>query len=334
MIALALSALAGLSISALTSWIVVRAGVLDHPNARSAHTQPTPRGGGLAIMSGLGAGALVFAMMGEPGSDWTAILGASLAAGALGLADDLLALNAKEKFGILLGIAFAAAIAIGPVTQIDLGIYDLPIGYWVGIAGSALWIFTVINAINFMDGSDGLIVAALFPAGLGLSLITGDMMGVLLGVSLLGFAAWNKPRARLFLGDVGSLFVGAIFACTALAAVNETGEISVWIAPLLILPLLADVLLTLAAKLKAGKRLAEAHRSHAYQLRLRMTTSHSAVAGFFGFAAVILVIVGFGAVRFGGIAPLATFVAIVGVLTWYQYRIRSRAKAAGLDLNE
>ena len=310
------------------------AGVLDHPNARSSHARPTPRGGGLAVMAGVGMGALAISLAGAPGGDWMAILGAALAAGALGLADDLWAFGAKEKFAILLAIALAAAFAIGPVVAIDLGPIYLPLGYWVGIGGSALWIFTVVNAVNFMDGSDGLIAAALIPAGIGLSLISGDAMGYLLAASLIGFLVWNRPPASLFLGDVGSLFVGALFACAALSGVNGEGEASVWIAPLLVLPLLVDVLLTLAGKLKAGKRLSEAHRSHAYQLRLRMGTSHLAVAVFFGFVGLMIALAAFSAARIGGFAPLLAFVLLTGVLAVFQIRIRALAKATGLDLAE
>lgn len=315
-------------------FLVMRAGVLDHPNGRSSHDRPTPRSGGLAVMAGVGLGMFLVAVATPADQDWIAVLGAALAAGALGLADDLFALGAREKFAILLAIALAAAFAIGPVTVLDFGLFDLPVGYWIGIGGSALWIFTVANAVNFMDGSDGLIAAALIPAGAGLGLVSGDMTGFLLAASLAGFLVWNRPRAKLFLGDAGSLFAGTLFACAALAAVKEAGSVSVWIAPLLILPLLADVLLTLAAKLKAGKRLAEPHRSHAYQLRLRMGAGHFPVAGFFALAGMVIAIAAFAAERIGGAAPVLVFVLMTAALSYYQVHVRKRAKAKGLDLQE
>lgn len=314
--------------------LVIRAGVLDHPNARSSHDRPTPRGGGLAVMAGVGTGALLLALTGQVSVDWVPVLGAAIAAGALGLADDLFALGAREKFAILLAVSLAAAFAIGPVTVLDFGPVGLRLGYWIGIAGSALWIFTAANAINFMDGSDGLVTAALIPAGAGLSLVSGDMTGFLLAASMAGFAYWNRPRAKLFLGDAGSLFAGTLFAGAALAAVNGPGGVSVWIAPLLILPLLADVLLTLAAKLKAGKRLSEAHRSHAYQLRLRMGESHLPVAAFFAFSGLMIALAAFSASRIGGAAPFLTFILMTAVFSWYQLRVRARAKTTGLDLTE
>ncbi|MEE2567477.1 hypothetical protein [Hyphobacterium marinum] len=321
--------------TALTSGVlVIRAGVLDHPNARSSHERPTPRGGGLAVMAGVGLGGLLLALTGQAGLDLVPVLGAALAAGALGLADDLFALGAKEKFAILLAISLSAAFAIGPVTVLDFGPVGLPLGYWIGIGGSALWIFTAANAVNFMDGSDGLIAAALIPASVGLGLVSGEMTGFLLAASMAGFLYWNRPRAKLFLGDAGSLFAGTLFASAALAAVNGPGGVSVWIAPLLVLPLLADVLLTLAAKLRAKKRLSEAHRSHAYQLRLRMGESHLPVAAFFAFSGLMIALASFSASRIGGVAPILTFLVMTATFSWYQVRVRARAKASGLDLTE
>ena len=113
-----------------------------------------------------------------------------------------------------------------------------------------LWVFVAANAVNFMDGSDGLIVAIFVPVGLALGLTgegAGGYAGYALAAGLAGFATFNVPRAFLFLGDVGSLAIGGVFAAIALQLIETPGE--VWLYPLLILPVLGDVLLTLGAAL-------------------------------------------------------------------------------------
>ena len=278
-----LPVLTGFAIALLMCAAVRHAGILDHPNARSSHRTPTPRGGGLGAMAGLFAGLCLLPVAAPADSAALAgIAAGGAAAAALGLGDDLFVLGERLKFVLLSVIALAVAAMAGPVT--DLG---LPLPWLVGLAGSALWVFTLANAVNFMDGSDGLLVACLVPAALVLAVLDG-MTGptaaasLVLAAAVAGFGVFNlpllAPRGRLFCGDVGSLGLAVIWAGLALhwAAAAPSG--SVFLVPLPVLPLLGDVLLTLAARARAGQSLFTAHRAHAYQLLIRMGHSHARIA--------------------------------------------------------
>lgn len=277
----------GLLVAFLVSLIVARlvmaAGILDHPNDRSSHSAPTPRGGGLGILAGTMAG-WAFVPVASPAEAATlsgiAICG--MLAGGLGLLDDLFILSERLKFLVLLALSLAVCVMAEPV--VTLGAGDMP--FLLGLAGSALFVFTTVNAVNFMDGSDGLILACLVPAALALGILAGTPVPWILAASLAGLAVWNAPlvrsRGRLFGGDVGALGAAMLVAGLALDWAGEAGGGSAWLAALLLLPLLGDVLLTMAARVRAGRSPFVAHRAHAYQLLIRTGTSHRVVALIWG----------------------------------------------------
>lgn len=329
-----LPAVSAFLVALAVAGLVLRAGILDHPNARSSHARPTPRGGGLGAVAGLFAGiALVpLAAPAEAAALAGVLVCGGLAAG-LGLIDDLFTLSERLKFAALLAISLAVALVAGPVTELGL-----PLHWSLGLAGSVLWVFTTANAVNFMDGSDGLLAVVLIPASLALAAMGGEGVapaGLVLAAALAGFAVWNMPfpgpRGRMFCGDVGSLGIAVIWAGLALrwAAVGETG--TVFLAPLLVMPLLGDVLLTMAARVKAGRSPFVAHRAHAYQLLIRMGRSHAAVAAIWGamsLACGALALIGAAGPVWLKLAVLATGAA---GFTLYHRQVRKQAKAAGLD---
>lgn len=325
------------AIAMLIAAMAMQAGILDHPNERSNHASPTPRGGGLGILAGFYAALAIvtFSAPGEAAAVAGIVLCGGLAAG-MGLLDDLFTLSETVKFIALVVLSTALAAMAGPVT--DLG-FALP--WSLGLAGSALWIFTLANAVNFMDGSDGLMAAALIPAALALAAMgEGDLMlaSVSLAFALAGFAVFNAPvlapRGQVFAGDVGSLGAAVMFAGLALywAATGPDG--SVFLAPLLVLPLLGDVLLTMAARARAGRRLFSAHRAHAYQLLIRMEWSHRRVA--LVWAALSLACGALALIGAAGPAWLKFAVLVVGVagFTVFHRIVRKRAAAAGLDITQ
>jgi len=333
MIALALAFIGSLIVADM----IRRAGIIDIPNERSNHTNPTPRGGGLGIVVGFCAG--LFWLADFPPAVSAALAGITLMAGLaalMGLIDDCLTLGAKSRFIALIALSLAVSIITGPVT--DMG-YQIP---WIlGLLGSALWVFTTANAVNFMDGSDGLMVAALIPASLALGFMgEGPVMvsSFVFAASLAGFAVWNAPllgkRGRVFAGDVGSLGAAFLFAGLALYWVSLSPSGSVWLAPVLIMPLLADVLLTMAARFRAKRKLFIAHRAHAYQLMIRMGSSHAQVACVW--AALSL---GFGVLALIGHAgPMwakpAVFLIAIAIAMILHRIVRNKARAAGLDVTE
>jgi UDP-N-acetylmuramyl pentapeptide phosphotransferase/UDP-N-acetylglucosamine-1-phosphate transferase len=317
------------------SWMVRHAGILDHPNARSSHSRPTPRGGGLGVLAGLGGGLLITALI-APVSGLQPTLIAALGFSLLGLADDLLALGSRLKFAIMAVLGAGLVVLTGPVESLGIT-NEIAIGLpWViGLAGSVLWVFVVVNAVNFMDGSDGLIVWSAIPAALGLYFLgegAVSVTGLMLAAGLAGFAVFNVPKASLFLGDVGSLAIGGVLAIASLQAISSAGDI--WLYPLLILPLLADVLLTLVHKLRHRIGFLSPHRTHAYQLLVRMGVAHWKVAMGYGAVALFCLVLALVTAHLPAGAPFAAFAGMVAVITLVHTLIRRRARLAGLDMSQ
>ncbi|MBE7201271.1 MAG: glycosyl transferase [Parafilimonas terrae] len=238
---------------------------LARPNARSSHTVPTPQGGGIAVVTALVtiSGLLIAApeIGGRP--DWVWLAGCTLALAVLGAVDDVRPLPAGLRL-------VAQAVAVGLlVWHLDGRLLPgLPLWLERGLALVAgLWF---VNLTNFMDGLDWMIVAEIVPVSGALLLfgLAGHLppLPTLVAASLLGavlgFAPFNRPVARLFLGDVGALPIGLVTAWL-LWHLAVAGSL----AAALLLPLtyLADASLTLAARARRRERIWEAHRSHFYQ---------------------------------------------------------------------
>jgi len=293
---LALACLAALLGSTLLCRMMMAAGVSDPPNeARKAHTAPTPTSGGLAIAA---AFALTLAWLVSalsvswgprlaPTGGWSLlwVLVGALAALGVGAVDDVRPLGPRIKFllsavGALVFAAFVAHaryFSFGPGVAAD-------VGWVVAVLGSALWIFTLVNSVNFMDGANGLAMGSVAVGLLGLAAVAGvsgvwqALAAALLGAAaLVGFLVWNFPRGRLFAGDAGALFAGTLAALTALVVVQE-GAVSPAVPPLLFFPLLADVLLTLLWRVRQRRDWLRPHADHLFQIALRAGWSHRRVA--------------------------------------------------------
>ncbi len=214
------SFLSTFSVKRLAEWI----GCIDHPGERKLHTVATPRLGGLSIVLGF-ALPLLSLMLQEKGAMLVqknvSYLFAVLLAGsviiALGVYDDLFGANAVKKFTVQI---FAAVALIGfgfRFEQISPAGVNLHLGFWLGSTLTLIWVVGVINAVNFIDGMDGLATIVTFTIAAAfctLSYFRGDMFSlvimVALGGSLLGFFPWNRPPAKIFMGDTGSLFIGLL----------------------------------------------------------------------------------------------------------------------------
>lgn len=244
---------------------------LARPNARSSHRVPTPQGGGIAVFgAAIAVGAYAFLTQAPADAAANPLLHAVLAATLIlaitGAVDDLRPLPAWPRLAL-------QALAVGLViVALEPGLRLLPdaiplVAERALIAVALLWF---VNLVNFMDGLDWISVAGLAPALAvlagwgaqgGLALEPTLVAAVLLG-GLLGFALFNKPVAKLFLGDVGSLPLGLVTGWL-LIELAGTGHL----AAALLLPLYhaSDASWTLLRRLACGERVWEAHRSHAYQ---------------------------------------------------------------------
>ena len=177
---------------------------------------------------------------------------------------------------------------------------------WLGTAGTVAWILFATNAMNFIDGLNGLASGVSACAAAILAVIAAAYGGwfvyfasLLLVAGLLGFLPFNFPRARIFMGDVGSQFCGFLLAVLAVAAGRfETVELSVVLVPMLLAGVLFDVAFTLLRRAWAGDRLTQAHRSHLYQVAHRS-----------GMSAVAVTLLHWGFAVWGGICCLAFIAA-------------------------
>ena len=258
------AALSALLILALGPWL--RRYALARPNARSSHVVPTPQGGGIAIIAAtlLVAGIGLFATGQGLGWEAAILVLATLALAAVGAIDDVRPLRPSLRLVIqaaaVSAVVFAAGGQLFP---------SIPLGLERGleiIAG--LWF---VNLVNFTDGLDWMTVAGMVPvtatlllfghAGF-LPVLPALFAAALLG-GLLGFAPFNRPVARLFMGDVGSLPIGLIVAWLLYRLALEGGLTAAVLLPLY--PV-ADATLTLLWRLRRGEKVWQAHRSHFYQV--------------------------------------------------------------------
>jgi UDP-N-acetylmuramyl pentapeptide phosphotransferase/UDP-N-acetylglucosamine-1-phosphate transferase len=266
---------AALAAAAVLSFALVRALIpfllrvaLSPPNARSSHRAPTPQGGGLAVAAATILVSLAAGLASGPES--LAPLGAVCAAAAflsaLGALDDARPLPPLPR---LAGHALAAALALTALPEPLIP--ALP--YWIERVALLLALVWIVNLTNFMDGIDWMTVAEIVPVTAALLLLgsLGALPGgaialsaALLGATL-GFAPWNRPVARLFLGDAGSLPIGLVLGILLIALAGR-GH---WAAALL-LPLyyIGDATATLLLRLARGERPWQAHRDHFYQRAL------------------------------------------------------------------
>ncbi|MCC6201623.1 MAG: glycosyltransferase family 4 protein [Gammaproteobacteria bacterium] len=264
--------------------------MLDRPKARSGHSRPIPRGGGIAIVATVLVGTLAIYCYGWlPGRVALALVAGGAAIALLGWHDDRQELSATWRLLVQTLIAGFAVAMLGGLATLDLGFRHLSLG----LAGAALALVTfvwLINLYNFMDGSDGLAGVQAIGAGIaGASLaFTHDAPG-LGAVALLvvaasgGFLVWNWSPARIFMGDVGSCFLGYTFALLTFAGERTAALPALtWMLPLAVF--VGDATLTLSGRYLRGARCTEAHREHAYQRLLDAGYSPRIVA--LGLAAI------------------------------------------------
>jgi UDP-N-acetylmuramyl pentapeptide phosphotransferase/UDP-N-acetylglucosamine-1-phosphate transferase len=318
--------------------IVMALGVLDRPTeARKSevHKTPVPTSGGIGFALAAIFAAQIFSGW-RPDRTVMAIEAGGLAALLIGIYDDRFHLKAMVKMALLL------AACIGLVwfdIRVDALVprpgVVLPLTIVGGGVGSALWLVVVINAVNFMDGANGLSMgmAAIASAGLSaccafanawdLALVAAALSG-----GIAGFLAWNIP-GKLFAGDAGALFAGAMLGAISLALVRLRPD-WMFVPPTLMLPWLTDVLLTLVWRARHRKPLFSAHRDHVYQIAMKAGLKHwqvSLVHAVWALNAAILAIVG---AAYGGWAPLAVFLVLLAVSAWVHVKVRRSGERAGL----
>ena len=319
----------GLFTSIAVTGFMVFAGLGDTPNGRSNHQSVTPTAGGVGLIAAFGVCALALGLMHSfllpyfP-PNFPQVLSLIFAMGLLGLCDDIFQLSAKLKFGIMIILSGAGALSVGFPLAFPLVGSSIAIPSIIGFLGASLWIFVVVNAVNFMDGANGLvtnmlIIAAFVLAVVGLS--SGSVLSVFLcGVlvaAFLGFLPYNlRRKASVFLGDTGSLLAGFVFALASLSVTNiSVGGTLLFLGPLLILPLLTDVLLTLASRAKRKQNLLTGHRDHIYQRLIAAGLSHMQVTWIYSILGLVFANISIFAVQSGRIASPVFFAINIAVMS-------------------
>ena len=257
--------------------------LLDQPNARSSHSQPTPRGGGVAFVLVAAAASAIgwfgSAFSGQPGLAGSLLAMVALPLLALPLAvvgflDDRHNLTASLRYGVQLATALLL-ILVSPL--------PLP---WLALPLLLIAVTAVINFTNFMDGLDGLVAGCMAVAicALIIALAAPWPLWALVG-ALLGFLLWNWSPAKVFMGDVGSTFLGSVFAGLVLQAPSWPEALGLL---LVATPLLGDAFLCVPRRLLAGQRVFQAHRLHLFQRLHQAGWPHSHVSSLYIVATSVL----------------------------------------------
>jgi UDP-GlcNAc:undecaprenyl-phosphate GlcNAc-1-phosphate transferase len=332
--------LALLSAAIVRLMIAVR--VMDRPDARKAHDRPTPKGGGVGVVVAFLVGITVlyqfaeFARLADP--YFRGVIEASVAIAVVAFLDDLY----DWPFTVKLGAQVLAALV---AVWSGLYLHDYRVPYvgplyigWLGVPLTLAWLLFCTNAMNFIDGLNGLAGGvALIAAGfLGFIAATHDgwfayAASLLLCAGLVGFLPFNFPRARIFMGDVGSQFCGFMLAVLGVVSSRFEGvQLSFLLVPMLLSGVLFDVAFTLVRRVLAGEKLTRPHRGHLYQVAQRS-----------GVPAVTVALVHWGFAAFGGVCclvfiaspvymrPYVPVLALLPQAPWLWF-VAQRARGAAL----
>ena len=301
-------------LGASACWFLLRATIpmlarrlLDQPNARSSHQQPTPRGGGVAFVLVAALANVIFLVgvhLRPLDLLQSGLLLIAVPLSVVGFFDDRYSLSASCRYGVQV---FTALLLL----------WLSPISFpWQMLLLLLVAITAVINFTNFMDGLDGLVAGcmAVAMAAAALRLASPWPIWALVG-ALLGFLIWNWSPAKVFMGDVGSTFLGAVFAGLVLQAPSWPEALGLL---LVATPLLGDAFLCVPRRLLAGQRVFQAHRLHLFQRLHQAGWPHARVSSLYIGATAVLAL----ALLWGGLPwllPLAAFELLLGI--WLDQRV-------------
>ncbi len=285
----------------------LRRSLLDLPNQRSSHAVPTPRGGGLAIFAVtifLLITWLVFNGLGEmPLAAVLAYILSALILAAVALYDDWVKdVKAQIRFGFHVLAAFL--LMVGLVLPVESLASIPPMTLFlsfVAIISACLWLVFLTNVYNFMDGIDGIAALSAVCAGLAWTLLMWlegqtalTVTALLVTMTSLAFLWHNAPPALIFMGDVGSTFLGFTFAAFPLLAYEVLGDMRLWVTGLcFVVPFVLDGGYTILCRLRRRERIWTAHRTHIYQRLVITGLSHGFVTAYYGLLALVFIACGY-----------------------------------------
>lgn len=282
------------------TWVIIlfslKKNILDIPNERSSHSKPTPTGGGLAIVMVWYIGLSILFSIGMVNRNlYFALLSGAFLAG-VSLIDDVVNLKPSIRLVaqiITVIVAFIFLDGIQPVLFFGNDILPAIILYPIAIVGM-VWF---INLYNFLDGIDGYASLETVAIGLALYFFTGQSINLILVASVIGFLIWNWPKARIFMGDVGSTQLGFIIVVLGINFHNENSlSIINWL--ILTAPFWFDATLTLFRRWRNKEHLSEAHRKHIFQRLVQSGFSHLKVDVLLSLLNIILILMVFICIKY------------------------------------
>ena len=313
--------------------VLAARGILDIPNTRSSHSMPIPRGGGLSIVLTFLLTILILRHYGLVAANISdALLGGGTLLAAVGLLDDQFSL----PVGLKCLFHFAAA---GWVIWCLLGVVPLHLAWttwawsWFGHLMALVGLAWMINLYNFMDGIDGLACSeAVCVCVLGGSLVAGQrnfnlaQVALMLACACAGFLVWNWPPASIFLGDVGSGFLGFVLGALVIASSKQQPAL-IWSWLILLAVFVVDATLTLLVRVIRGQCWYEAHRSHAYQHASQLWRSHVRVTVVVSIVNIVwLFPLAWLATKLPAVAPVLAFIAMLPII-WVAFHFHAGQKA-------
>lgn len=343
--------LGGAAFAAIIALVACRvqmaAGPVDQPDVeRKSHAAPTPTSGGIGIAIGYAvalAGLIYYGRQFTVTGQTAALVWLTSAFAftflLIGFIDDTRPLGPRVKFLFFTLLSLGGAITMGVVDSMPIGEGQiLRLGLSIGLFGTALWVFTLVNCVNFMDGANGLAIGSAAIGLIALGLIALDQglpgataMTFCCAGALIGFLVWNFPFGRIFAGDSGALFAGAVAALTSLIVIARS-EVSPFVPPILFLPLLADALLTLAWRVRHRRKLLVGHQEHFYQIAIRAGWSHAQISVLYWLVMAACGGAGFALSRLeNSAAPWITLAALAGLSIAVSILVRRYARAHGMS---
>jgi len=304
-----------------------RRGLLDRPGPRSSHLRPTPRGGGIAVAIGCLVGFAITPALASANRLWIASAGVLF--GSVGLLDDVgVRISARRRLAVQ---CLLATLTVGVFFRPSLSSDVVKIGSFALVG---LWLVAYVNAFNFMDGINGLSAGQTIVAGVWWAIIghaehvtSLEAAGLIIAAAAIAFLPFNAPTAIVFLGDVGSYFLGAVIAICAVFGLRAGLSIEVVLAPLALY--LADTGYALVRRISSGEAWHEPHRSHVYQQWTRRGHSHAAVAASASGVMCMACIISAVSLIGGVLARVLADVALGGVVSVYVASPRLRSPFVG-----
>ena len=311
--------------------------MMDQPDedrkTRVGHRTATPSSGGMGFVPAIFVSLILLSP--HLFSVNVSILALAVGVGVsmlLGLMDDLIKVPAKTKLVLQVAIGLGMAWYGVRAEVIEPGFDKVrDFGLIGGLLLSTLWIVTVSNAVNFMDGANGLSMGMAMFAALGFAAIFGflghselSLISAALVGALGGFLVLNTP-GRIFAGDTGSLAVGTALGGLSILLVKLRPDLA-FVPPILLSPFLIDVLLTLNLRIKRGEKFWEAHADHVYQVVLRaVELKHWQLSIGHWMIAANCAALAFAAAMIGHEAPIVMFLGVTGLGVWMHIRLRRAA---------